>query len=164
MWIKDMFFLHEQPRKINIWSGFIIASPYLGPFMASFVVWRLSWRWVYWIYAILNYIGFILMLLFVDETYYDRRLPQEKQPVWRSRWLRLIGIERHGRYSVVEALSRPLVAISKLPVVVITIFYFLNFAWTIGVNATLATWLAKHYHFNGKQTGENKSASLEFHH
>jgi len=153
MWIRDIFFSYELPRKINIWSGFIIASPYLGPFMASFVVWGLNWRWAYWIYAILNYIGLILILFFADETFYDRRLPREQQPAWRSRSLRVLGVERHGTYNIVEAVSRPFVAIAKLPVLIITVFYFLNFAWTIGVNATLATWLAKYYHFDGKQTG-----------
>ncbi|KAI7198369.1 MFS general substrate transporter [Hortaea werneckii] len=153
MWIRDIFFLHEIPRKINIWSGFIIASPYLGPFMASFVVWELTWRWVYWIYAILNYVGLLLIILFADETLFDRRLPANQQPAWRSRPLRLIGVERHGTYKVVESCCRPFVAIFKLPVLMITVFYFLNFAWTIGVNATLATWLAKYYHFDGKQTG-----------
>ncbi|KAI7466622.1 MFS general substrate transporter [Hortaea werneckii] len=152
MWIRDIFFLHEIPRKINIWSGFIIASPYLGPFMASFVVWGLTWRWVYWIYAILNYVGLLLIILFADETFFDRRLPANQQPAWRSRPLRLVGVERHGTYNVIESCCRPFVAIFKLPVLIITVFYFLNFAWTIGVNATLATWLAKYYHFDGKQT------------
>ncbi|KAI7347544.1 MFS general substrate transporter [Hortaea werneckii] len=152
MWIRDIFFLHEIPRKINIWSGFIIASPYLGPFMASFVVWGLTWRWVYWIYAILNYVGLLLIILFADETLFDRRLPANQQPAWRSRPLRLVGVEKHGTYKVVESCCRPFVAIFKLPVLMITVFYFLNFAWTIGVNATLATWLARYYHFDGKQT------------
>ncbi|KAK5128869.1 hypothetical protein LTR85_000202 [Meristemomyces frigidus] len=153
MWIRDMFFLHELPRKINIWSAFIIVSPYLGPFTASFVVWGLTWRWVYWIYAILNYVGFLLILLFADETFYDRRLPQDQQPAWKSRPLRLLGIEKHANASITESCVRPFIAITKVPVLIITIFYFLNFAWTIGVNATLATWLAKYYHFTGKQTG-----------
>ncbi|OTA25067.1 hypothetical protein BTJ68_10721 [Hortaea werneckii EXF-2000] len=153
MWIRDIFFLHEIPRKINIWSGFIIASPYLGPFMASFVVWGLTWRWVYWIYAILNYVGLLLIILFADETFFDRRLPANQQPAWRSRPLRLVGVERHGTYNMIESCCRPFVAIFKLPVLIITVFYFLNFAWTIGVNATLATWLAKFYHFDGRQTG-----------
>lgn len=155
MWIKDMFFFHELPRKINIWSVFIISSPYLGPFMASFVIWRLSWHWVYWIYAILNYAVFIIIVLFVDETFFDRNLAIEKQPAWKSRLLRLTGFERHCRYSFIEALSRPLIAVSKIPVIIITIFYFLNFAWTIGVNATIATWLNKYYHFDGESTGEH---------
>ncbi|RMY69094.1 hypothetical protein D0863_06682 [Hortaea werneckii] len=123
MWIRDIFFLHENPRKINIWSGFIIASPYLGPFMASFVVWGLTWRWVYWIYAILNYVGLLLIILFADETFFDRRLPANQQPAWRSRPMRLVGVERHGTYNVIESCCRPFVAIFKLPVLIITVFY-----------------------------------------
>jgi len=149
-----MFFFHQLPRKINIWSGHIIVSPYLGPCVASFVVWGLTWRWVYWIFAIMNYIAFIIIILFIDETFYDRRLPRSEQPAWNSRLLRLTGFERHGRYSLLSALSRPFVAISKIPVAVITVYYFLNFSWTIGVNSTIATWLSEDYHFTGKQTGK----------
>jgi len=89
-----------------------------------------------------------------DETYHDRKAPQSERPTWRSRPLRLLGLERHANFSLLESVSRPFVAITKPPVLIITVFYFLNFAWTIGVNATLATWLAKYYHFDGKQTGE----------
>lgn len=140
-------------NQIVLWLTFS-SGPYLGPFMASFAVWGLGWRWVYWIYAMLNYVSFILFLAFGDETFNDRRVPPEQQPAWKSRPLRLLGVEKHGTCNLVESCSRPFIAFAKLPVVIITVYYFLNFAWTIGVNATLATWLAQYYHFNGMQTGE----------
>ncbi|KAK4561386.1 hypothetical protein LTR86_004703 [Recurvomyces mirabilis] len=152
MWIEDMFFRHELPRKINIWSGFIIVSPYFGPWMANFVVWRESWCWVYYIYAIMNVVAFFVVCVFIDETYYDRRLPGHRQPAWRSRFLRLVGSERHGRESMLEAVSRPFIAGTKLPVLIITVYYFLNFAWVIGVNASTSVLLKATYHFNSKQT------------
>jgi hypothetical protein len=143
-----MFFRHELPKRINFWSGFIIVSPYFGPFMANFVVWKLSWRWVYWvwdwspsrrgrrlligivqIYAIMNYVAFALLCVLVDETFYDRSLPRDRQPPWRSRILRLTGVERHGRQSFIEAVTRPFIAATKLPVAIVTVYYFLNFAW-----------------------------------
>jgi len=154
MWIKDIFFFHEHPRKINIWSGGVILSPYLGPFTAAFIIWHLSWRWAYWIYAILNGIGLLLILGLADETFYDRALPLERQPAWRSRWLRLLGIERHARASIFDALKRPAVAISKIPVLLVVIYYFLNFAWIIGVNATISTWLTNFYKFAPNQLGQ----------
>jgi MFS family permease len=60
MWIKDLFFFHEHPRKINIWSGGVILSPYLGPLTAAFIIWHTTWRWAYGIYAILNGVGLLL--------------------------------------------------------------------------------------------------------
>ena len=151
MWIEDMFFRHELPRKINFWSGFIIVSllllcwvsarrtlrlimvvqvsPYFGPWMANFVVWRESWRWVYYIYAIMNVVAFLIVCFFIDETYYDRSLSRDQQPPWRNRILRLTGFERHGRGSLLEAVTRPFIAGTKIPVLIITVYYFLNFAW-----------------------------------
>lgn len=152
MWIKDMFFFHEHPRKINLWSGAIILSPYLGPFTAAFVIWKLSWRWCYWIYTILNAVGLLLILL-IDETYYDRSIPASMQPPWKSRILRLIGVERHPRGTFLRSIVRPFIAVTKLPVLLIVIYYFLNFSWIIGVNATISTWLTSFYGFNPKQLG-----------
>jgi hypothetical protein len=77
----------------------------------------------------MNYVAFAITCLLVDETFYDRSLPRERQPVWRSRILRLTGIERHGRQSFVEAVTRPFIAVTKLPVAIVTVYYFLNFAW-----------------------------------
>lgn len=152
MWIKDMFFFHEHPRKINLWSGGIILSPYLGPFTAAFVIWKLSWRWAYWIYSILNAVGLILIVL-MDETYYDRTLSQEEQPEWKSRFLRIIGIERRPRGTFLRSTTRPFIASSKIPVALIVVYYFLNFAWIIGVNATISTWLTTFYGFTPKGLG-----------
>lgn len=153
MWIKDMFFFHERARKINLWSGAIILSPYLGPFTAAFVNWKLSWRWCYWIYSILNAVGLILLLAFVDETYYNRSLPASQQPRWKNRLLRLVGIERHPRGTFLRSIMRPAIAITKLPVLLIVIYYLLNFAWIIGVNATISTWLTGFYGFGYKSLG-----------
>ncbi|KAF2163170.1 hypothetical protein M409DRAFT_57831 [Zasmidium cellare ATCC 36951] len=152
MWINDIFFFHERPRKINIWSGGVILSPYLGPFTAAFVIWKLSWRWAYWIYSILNGVGLGLILL-IDETHYDRGIPTEQQPIWKSKALRMLGIERHPRGSFLRSVSKPFVAICKIPVALIVVYYFLNFAWIIGVNATISTWLTTFYGFSPKGLG-----------
>lgn len=153
MWIKDLFFFHEHPRKINIWAGGVIVSPYLGPLTAAFVTWHTTWRWAYGIYAILNGVGLLLILSFGDETFYDRSLPQAQQPAWKSRFLRLIGIERHARVSILNAAARPAIAILKVPLLMVVVYYFLNFAWIIGVNATISTWLTNFYNFKPWQLG-----------
>lgn len=152
MWIKDMFFFHEHPRKINWWSGAIILSPYLGPFTAAFVTWKLNWSWTFWIYSILNAIGLLLIVL-LDETYYDRSIPVHQQPAWKSRFWRLLGVERHPRGTFFRSVSRPGIAITKIPVLLVVVYYFLNFSWIIGVNATISTWLTSFYGFNSKSLG-----------
>lgn len=57
MWIKDLFFFHEHPRKINYVEFPIILSPYLGPLITAFVEYKVSWRWGFWICTILWGLG-----------------------------------------------------------------------------------------------------------
>ena len=61
---------------------------------------------------------------------------------------------RRNGATFARAFARPLIAISKIPVFLAVAFYFINFAWVIGVNATTAVWMAQYYHFNGKDLGE----------
>ena len=87
----------------------------------------------------------------MDETIYNRGLARDQQPVPKSRLLRLFGVEqwrgRHLRQTLFQAFMRPVVAISKIPVLLCTVYYFLNFAWVIGVNTTISIWLTNIYNF-----------------
>ena len=155
MWIKDLFFFHEHPRAINVVEFSIILSPYLGPLVAAFVVSGTTWRWAFWICTILSGIAFVLVF-FMDETLYDRSIPAEKHVPRGSRWQRLVGIEQaksfHQR-SLLQSLTRPLVAFSKIPVVLVVVYYFLNFAWVIGVNTTISIFLTNFYQFTSRDLG-----------
>lgn len=50
-------------------------------------------------------------------------------------------------------MMRPVVAITKFPVLVIMIYYFLNSAWVIGVNTTIGIWLSGIYGFSTEGIG-----------
>ncbi|KAL8998443.1 MAG: hypothetical protein Q9169_002480 [Polycauliona sp. 2 TL-2023] len=157
MIIKDMFFLHEHARKINIWQAFVILSPYLGPLLASFMITQLSWRWPFWIYTIESGLCLLAVIVWGEETYYDRRLPLEKQPAHESHLLRLIGIEqwrsRHVRKSFGAAMLGTFRTISRPVVLLANIYYMFTFAWVVGINATLALFLTASYGFGPKQIG-----------
>ncbi len=146
-------------RKINIWSGFIILSPYLGPFCASFLVWKSTWRWVFYLVSISSAVCWLLVLAFVDETFYDRRISLAQQPKRKSRLLRLVGVEqwktRHQRSSFGRACLRPFVAVLKLPVFLSFLYYVFTFAWVIGVNTQISVFLTNPelYAFNDKDLG-----------
>lgn len=142
---------------INLWSGGIVVAPYLSPMIEAFIIWKNDWRWGFLVYAILNVVGWLAIVIYAEETWYPRnasRTKAEKGPKWR----RLIGIEQwpemriHGP-TFMQAAARPFIAISKIPVLLAVVFYFLNFAWVIGVNATTAVWLTSIYGFNGRDLG-----------
>ena len=155
MWIKDLFFFHEHPRVINYIEFSIILSPYLGPLIAAFVTSGTIWQWAFWICTILSGIGFVLVF-FLDETLYDRSLSADQRAPRRSHVLRLLGIEQAHELkhrSLLQSFARPVVAVTKLPVLLIIVYYFLNFAWVIGVNTTISIYLTNAYNFTPRGLG-----------
>ncbi|KAJ6016196.1 hypothetical protein N7540_010787 [Penicillium herquei] len=157
MFIKDMFFLHEYARKINIWSGFIVLSPYMGPLLGAFIVNTQIWQWAFGVYAIETGLCLIAIILFVEETYYDRKTNQPELVPNAPRWHRMLGIQQvrtsYIKNSFKDAVMRPLVIICKPVVFLTVIFYLLMFAWVVGINTTLSIFLAPKYGFGAKQIG-----------
>jgi MFS family permease len=151
MWIKEIFFAHEYPRKINVWAAPVIVAPFVGPMLASFMLTSTSWRWPFWLYTILNVVALILVVLFLDEPLFDHSRPKEEQPDMGTRWQRLLGIpqwkSRHLRPGFWACLTRPFVVLTKIPFLLLLIWGFVNWAWVIGVNTTTAIWLHSIYDF-----------------
>ncbi|RVX67272.1 hypothetical protein B0A52_09309 [Exophiala mesophila] len=157
MFIYDMFFFHERARKINVWSSFIILSPYFGPLFAAFIISTQSWQVPFWVYVAETGLVLVLVILFVDETYYDRRIPAASQPARGTRISRLLGISqwksRHLRNTLGQALMRPIKVAIKPTVFISCFYYLLTFAWVVGINTTLAIFLTPLYNFGPKQIG-----------
>ena len=111
MFIQDVFFFHEHPyvamshpriisqaadrsfprRKINIWSGGIISSPYLGPLITAFMINKEPWPNAFWVNTGLSALCLLLVVGLMDETIYNRILARDRQPVPKSRLLRLLA-------------------------------------------------------------------------
>ncbi|KAF7595529.1 hypothetical protein BBP40_005564 [Aspergillus hancockii] len=157
MFVKDMFFLHEQARKINIWSGFIVLSPYLGPMFAAFITNTQIWQWAFGVYSIETGLCLIAIVLFVEETYYDRKTNQPELIPNGPRWKRILGIQQWQTGYIIntpkDAVMRPVTMILKPVVLLSTIYYMLTFAWVVGINTTLSIFLGPLYAFGPKQIG-----------
>ena len=157
MFIYDMFFFHERARKINIWAAFIILSPYFGPLFAAFIIATKPWQVPFWVYVAETALCLVLAILFVEETYYDRRIAPSSQPPRGSRPARLLGIaqyrSRHLRNSFGQAMLRPIKTLLKPTVFMSSLYYLLTFAWVVGINTTLAIFLTPLYNFGPTQIG-----------
>ncbi|KAJ6024477.1 hypothetical protein N7540_005274 [Penicillium herquei] len=157
MFIKDLFFLHEHARKINLWQSCVILSPFLGPLLASFITISLSWRWPFWIYTILTGLALVGVIFFGQETFYNRQIPPSEQPDRGSRLLWLIGVEqwrsRSQRNSLIGAVSRSFAVLLKPIILLTNLYYVCIFAWLVAINATLPIFLISLYGFGPKQIG-----------
>jgi MFS family permease len=162
MFVRDMFFLHERARKINLWASFVILSPYFGSLITAFIITTESWRWAFGLYTMMTGLCLIAQIAFGEETFYDRDLPQADRRVPRpgtsGRMLRIIGIDqwssRKQRNSFVQAVSRPVRVLVKPTIFLSTVYYLLTFAWVVGINTTLSIFItAPPYNFGTKSIG-----------
>lgn len=126
--IHDMFFFHEQARKIGIWTTVFIASPYFGPLFASFILEGTgSWRAVYWLIFAVGCLNLVLIAAFLDETWYRRDVPMAVQPKRGYRLLRIVGvwqIKVHKGYfaSLTQSMQRMMLVFLK-PVIIPLLVY-----------------------------------------
>ena len=153
------FCSYRFSRKINIWATSLIVSPFLGPFIACWIVGRTTWRWAFWSLAILNAVAWLLVLLGMDETFYPRNLARGQVPVRKSRTMRLLGVEQWKTNLVpntfLQAGMRSWTAITKLPVLLCFVYYFMTFAWVIGVNITIGVFIIPAYNFTFDNLGKS---------
>ena len=88
-----MFFFHEHARKIGLWAGLFLLSPYCGPMFGNFIINGTgSWRAVFWLVFGICCLDLILIVLFIDESWYRRDITQDNQPSRGNRFSRLFGL------------------------------------------------------------------------
>ncbi|KAK0613214.1 major facilitator superfamily domain-containing protein [Immersiella caudata] len=157
MFIQDIFFFHERARKINIWSSFIIISPYAGPLLTAFMLDSQKWPIPFWVYFAMNVLALFLVIGWLQETYYDRTIPVADQPARGSRIGRLIGTaqfkSRHLRNTFKQACWRTVSVLIKPIILISCFFYAFTFAWAVGINTTLSIFVTPLYGFGPKQIG-----------
>ncbi|EMC95145.1 hypothetical protein BAUCODRAFT_123616 [Baudoinia panamericana UAMH 10762] len=157
--LKDMFFFHERARKIGLWSTLYIASPYIGPCFANFIVGQTgNWRAVFWLNTGIVALQMCFILCFIDETWFDRDVPSSEHPPRAQgvmyRIPRLLGmwqIKHHSEYfDTVWSSYRCFAAVLTKPALVLILCnYLLIFAWAIGINITTSILFATPAEFGG---------------
>ncbi|KAK7409178.1 hypothetical protein QQX98_008671 [Neonectria punicea] len=170
--IKDMFFFHERARKIGLWALLYIASPFWGPLIGNFVLGGTnSWENVFWVCVAVCGIDMILIVTFLDETWYNRDIASSDQPPrgqnLLARLSRVIGIWelRHHRLyyeTVYDSFRRYIQTLLKPPVFLVLVAYLLFFAWAIGINITTAILFGTPREFGGYGYSYNNVGFLYF--
>ncbi|EMC97788.1 hypothetical protein BAUCODRAFT_31791 [Baudoinia panamericana UAMH 10762] len=82
--VNDLYFLHERGHYLSIYMNAISGGNTIGPLICGAVVTSLSWRWHKWMAFIFTAVNFVVVLLFVPETRYDRAELQNLPPASRS--------------------------------------------------------------------------------
>lgn len=69
----DLFFLHERGKAIGIFALFVSNGAHVSPIPGGFLGQYVSFRWCYWLGAILTGAMWILMIFCFPETLYRNR-------------------------------------------------------------------------------------------
>ncbi|KAL7916173.1 major facilitator superfamily domain-containing protein [Trichoderma velutinum] len=70
--IAEIFFLHERAYRIGIYTLLLLGGKNLVPLVSAAIIGRFGWRWVFFIVAMIVGLAFVLLFLFVPETFWDR--------------------------------------------------------------------------------------------
>lgn len=72
--IAEIFFLHERAFRLGIYTMLLLGGKNIVPLVSAAIIESLSWRWVFWVVAIIVGFNFILTFFFVPETSWDRNV------------------------------------------------------------------------------------------
>ncbi|KAH7367122.1 major facilitator superfamily domain-containing protein [Plectosphaerella cucumerina] len=157
--IRDMFFFHERARKIGLWAVLYIASPFWGPLVGNFVLGGTHrWEDVFWTCVGVCALDMVLIVAFLDETWYNRDIPSADQPRrgsgFMARMSRVVGIwelKHHKTYyrTFVQSYKRFIVTLMKPVIFVVLVAYLVFFMWAIGINITTAILFGTPREFGG---------------
>ncbi|KAF2096303.1 MFS transporter [Rhizodiscina lignyota] len=70
--VVETFFKKDRGKFMGIWMLIFTLGPPSGPFFMGFVAYHIGYRWIYWIFAIINAVQFVAYFFFGPETRYLR--------------------------------------------------------------------------------------------
>lgn len=70
--VAEIYFLHERAYRLGIYTLLLLGGKNLIPLVSAVIIQSLGWRWAFWIIAMVVGFCFVLILLFVPETFWDR--------------------------------------------------------------------------------------------
>ncbi|WAR59455.1 hypothetical protein PtB15_11B95 [Puccinia triticina] len=142
--VTDMYPFHLQARMLNFWSAGFLVSPYMSPWLFGYLVEKINYRWAYAIGCFYGVFVVVLIVLFVDETIYDRYLTLESDSLAtttpNSRLKTLLGISGHQtadlKCSWRQAIMPTFQLLTKPHCLALLIYMGVIFGFAIGINVT----------------------------
>ncbi|RLV92247.1 Efflux pump vrtL [Spathaspora sp. JA1] len=87
--VGDLAFSHERGKKNGWWSLALVIGTPAGPFFTGFIQQHAGTKWIFYVFAIMNFVQFGLWM-FATETVYTRSNPEYHQ----SKVLKYMGIRK----------------------------------------------------------------------
>ncbi|KAJ4363514.1 hypothetical protein N0V83_009809 [Neocucurbitaria cava] len=154
--VVETFFRKERAKYMGIWTVMITIGIPLAPLIFGFVTFRVGYRWIYWILAIINGVQLVLYSLFGPETRFIRHNHAQHAisgfAAFKESYLKFRRIDPTP-ITLVEFIS-PL-RLFKYPCVVIpAVAYAMVFLFgSVLCTVEIPQLFAEKFHFNAQQIG-----------
>lgn len=153
--VCDMFFVHERGFYIGIYTVTFITGGHLAPVFGGFIAESLSWRWCFYIPAILTAGVWVVFVLTVPETLFSRAPESMAQGrrTWKQNMLVRGRAHPTRRLHLVDFV-RPFQMLKYPSVLIPTIYYAVSFEFgSILFIVTSSQLFAMNFDFEASQTG-----------
>ncbi|KAJ5946127.1 hypothetical protein N7454_002966 [Penicillium verhagenii] len=151
--VTQMFFEHERGQKMGIWTLMVTLGPPLGPFLMGFVTYHAGWRWIFWIFAIVNIVQCALYFILSPETNLpDARSRQRDDSSFREKYLCFRQVSKRP-IKLVDFIT-PLISARHHVIWIVTVAYaqIFNLAFVL-LTVEVPQIFGKKFHLNTQQIG-----------
>lgn len=145
--VGEMFFLHEKGAKLGVWTLLVSLGPPVAPLIMGPLVYHTSWRWIFWLLAIINLAQFVLYIFLAPETAGFVRpernidghetvvakatdFSEEHTTPWWHLYFKFRRVSGDPWSKLPIETIRPLAMAIKLPVILPTLAYSVVFAYS----------------------------------
>ncbi|KAF8998412.1 major facilitator superfamily domain-containing protein [Cyathus striatus] len=70
--VVDLFYVHQRGKAMGLFTLMFTNGGHISPIIGGYVAKSMGWRWCFWVGAFLNGVMFIICLVFLPETIFER--------------------------------------------------------------------------------------------
>lgn len=153
--VADLFFTHERGLYMGIYTVMYITGGHIAPIIGGYIEDAISWRWCFYIPAIITAVVWLVYVLTVPETLYPR-VVTEAQPRRRT-WTQNMTLQGRanptGQLRLID-FFRPFQMLKYPSVLLPSFYYAVAFAHgSILFIISSAQLFAADYGYKARQTG-----------
>ncbi|KAF9737648.1 hypothetical protein PMIN02_001271 [Paraphaeosphaeria minitans] len=151
--VVETFFKHERAKFMGVWTIMLTIGVPLAPFIFGFVTYNVGYRWIYWIFAIVNGVQLFLYIFLGPETRFIRHhkavqdLPSFQDSYFKFRRIDPTPITAYEFVSPLRLAVCPCVMIPAASYA--TVFLFASVLSTVEVPQLFG----QKFHLNAQQIG-----------
>ncbi|CAI7580176.1 unnamed protein product [Penicillium manginii] len=156
--VVDLTTADERARKLGWWVLMTILGTPCGPFIMGFVVQHSQVRWIFWIYAIMNFIQAAAYLIFGGETLYfaesEHSITERRDSGIKKYLMELVPKRLNSRPITVRDFFSPFVLIYKPQILAVALATAVTFCYgNIIFVVEMPITFGERFGLNAEQTG-----------